>query len=213
MAAGSSGKQLPSSIAVTGGLGSGKSFAATFLTRLSGGEYIDVDQICLKLMEPGAKGWQAFRKVLGCDYFSTDGVLNRPLLRKAIFQDGALRVRVNQLLHPLAREVVLARLRGRRSNSSPLFIVEVPLLFEARWEKDFDKIVVVYSESRVCCERVMKRDGAAVREAEAALAVQWPISEKALRGDYVIDNSGAPANTQLQLMHLARIIFLRPAII
>lgn len=178
-----------------------------FLARASGGRYIDADQVCHELLQPKAKGWRIFKEVFGFDYFLEDMTLNRDLLRRDLFRDEGLRNRVNQLLHPLAREVILGLADKGKSGACPqVNIVEVPLLFEAGWEKDFDRIVVVYSDRRTCFQRLIQRDNITRQEAEAMCASQWPMAEKVLRADHVIDNNGSLVDTELQLLHLARLL-------
>ncbi|OGQ96622.1 MAG: dephospho-CoA kinase, partial [Deltaproteobacteria bacterium RIFOXYD12_FULL_57_12] len=130
-------------IGLTGGIGSGKSLAAAFLARQTGWQYIDADQICRQLVEPEAPGWKLLGDVFGARFFHDDQTLNRTLLRQAIFNDPGLRAQVNSLLHPLARQRVASMVAGRSTAFFPAsgalgtVLVEVPLLFEAGWERDF----------------------------------------------------------------------------
>jgi dephospho-CoA kinase len=85
-------------------------------------------------------------------------------------------------------------------------LVEVPLLFEAGWQDDFDKVVVVYAAEAVCLARICRRDGVSLDEAGKGLYVQMPIKEKVMAADYVIDNSGNWSDTLIQLLHLGEIL-------
>jgi dephospho-CoA kinase len=87
-----------------------------------------------------------------------------------------------------------------------MVIVEVPLLFEAGWQEEFDIIVVVSARPEQCLERLMQRDQVSEAEAAAALAAQWPLAEKVARARYVIDNSGDWAATQQLLLGLAKLL-------
>lgn len=213
-------------VALTGGIGSGKSAAAKFLQRKFDGEYIDADLVCRNLLEKNNSGWQAIVKAFDEKYLAKDQTLDRQALRKDIFRDAILRSQVNSLLHPLVGESITrmtdafkSKAREKSSNmvnkergdisdpsSIKLVLVEVPLLYEAAWEKRFDRTVVVYADRRQCMDRLMKRDWISAQEAKMALSTQFPLEEKALMADHVIDNSGTWSNTCLQLLHLGSIL-------
>ncbi len=77
--------------------------------------------------------------------------------------------------------------------SSPLPpIAVIPLLFEAHWEKNFDIICCVVSERETQISRMMTTRGYTRAEAEARLAAQMPVAEKAAKSHYVIHNDGTP---------------------
>lgn len=200
-------KIRPGVVAVTGSLGSGKSSVARFLARITAGRHIDADQVCRDLMTPQAKGWRAFARTFGPGYFLKDLSVDRPKLRRAIFRNDEMRARLNRLLHPLAREVIWREV-GKEQAAGPgsLIVVEVPLLFETGWNKDFDEIVVVFADERICFERSGRRDGVSLQEIAATFKAQWPLADKVMGGRYVIDNSSNWGNTLLQLQRLARLL-------
>jgi dephospho-CoA kinase len=187
-------------IGITGGMGSGKSAVATLLQKRLHSTFIDADVICRELLAPGAAGWLSFRESFGPAYFNPDQSINRSLLRRLIFSEEEARLRLNRLLHPLAREEI-----GRQMENAPesrCFLVEIPLLYEAGWQAELDRIVVVYACQDRCRKRLMKRDLISEQEAEKAMASQWPLTNKALLADHVIDNSGPWAFTCLQVLRL-----------
>ncbi len=191
-------------IAITGGIGSGKSTASTFLADHYGLPLIDVDLICKNLLLPGEKGWLALKLHFGSTFFKSDGRLDRACLRKALFADETLRQKIDHLLHPLARKEVASQIAKLRS---PFILVEVPLLFEAGWQDDFERIIVVFADNATCCRRIANRDQVSDQEAWQALRAQKPLREKVLMADYVIDNSFCRVFTQLQLVYLAEGLF------
>ena len=196
--------QKPVKIGLTGALGSGKSSVAFFLRDGLAAEYIDADLICRQLLLPHEKGWYALRRTLGQEFFSSDESVDRTRLRQVLFNDDTVRSRINRLLHPLAREEVVARInRIERTAGGPV-VVEVPLLFEAAWEDIFDRIVVVYADCNTCLQRIMRRDGVTLAEAESGLIAQSSLLDKVMLADHVIDNSGPWPDTSLQLLHLRR---------
>ena len=185
-------------IAVTGGMGAGKSFVAGELTKMIGADSVSADSICRDLLAPGQAGYEQLRKQLPSDFFLDDGALNRPYLRKAIFADDILRKKIDDLLHPLVRKELLIRCKRAKKQGQNL-VVEVPLLFEKAWQDDFDATLVVYADDETCLKRIVKRDLVSIEDANEAMASQMPLLEKCKLADSVIDNSGSFSETHNKL--------------
>lgn len=203
-------QERTSAVAVTGGMGSGKSSVAAYLCEVGGARGLNADAVCRRLLEPGEAGWLAVRTAFGERFFSADQRLDRPLLRKVLFEDREFRRQLDTLLHPLARREIASCLEKemrRRSQARQRFVVEIPLYYEAGWEQDFSPVVVVYADNAACLRRIMRRDRISEAEAAKAMAAQMPLSGKALLADHVIDNSGAWADTCLQILHLRNLLW------
>ncbi len=187
-------------IAVTGGIGSGKSRVCNDLAMLCRRPLLDLDMICRDLLDVEAPGWQALKKNIDSCFFAIAGELDRPAFRRAIFKDKLLRRQVDGLLHPLARAEMndrAAQLRG------PVF-VEIPLLFEAGWHRDVDRIVVVYAEQAVRLKRIIRRDRVSEGQARREIQAQACLARKALLAHHLIENSCSWQTTSLQLRHLSK---------
>ncbi|MDG4476926.1 dephospho-CoA kinase [Thiovibrio frasassiensis] len=205
------GQQLHASVvAVTGGMGSGKSSVSAYLCEIGGAQGLNADTICRQLLEPEASGWLAVRQAFGGRFFLPDHSIDRPLLRQVLFADQEFRRELNALLHPLVRKVIsgcIAAELERNPPARPRFVVEVPLLYEAHWEHDFSPVVVTYADATTCLRRIMQRDRINEAEAEKGLAAQMPLPHKALLADHVIDNSGPWSDTCLQILHLRELLW------
>ncbi|MEW6501762.1 MAG: dephospho-CoA kinase [Thermodesulfobacteriota bacterium] len=187
-------------VAITGGIATGKSRVAAYLTELSGAGRLDADEICRDLLRPGEPGWLALRDAIAPAFFLADGQLNRPLLRHHLFADAALRAQVDSLLHPLARVLVLRQAEEwLAAGTYSRLLVEVPLLYEAGWQEDYHRVVVVAADTETCVARLMARDGVSREAALSAMAAQLPLAEKIRRTDLVIDNHGAWGETCRQI--------------
>lgn len=194
-------------IGLTGGIASGKSSVASMLSESLGCERIDADEVCSQLLEPAAEGWRALTGVFGDEYLATDGTIDRQHLRKDLFSDEGFRQKVNDIIHPLVREIVVAAMnRIVEAGRDLQVLVEVPLLYEVRWESLFDTIVVVYADNETCLKRLMNRDRVERAAAEKELLSQWPLAEKVLKADHVIDNSGHLPDTNIQVEQLAELL-------
>lgn len=188
-------------IGITGGIGSGKTTVSRFWSAYSKLPLVDIDQLCRELLEVEMPGWFALKESLGNSFFGSDGQLDRPLLRSAIFDDDDLRCRVNQLIHPLALDL----LNKKTADMGKLVLVDVPLLFEAGWQGQFQHTVMVYADQHSCCRRVTARDNVLPEEASKAIVSQMGSWTKAMLADHVIDNRYGWLCTRVQVAHLARI--------
>ncbi len=193
------------SIAVTGGLGTGKSTVSRILAVALHAELIDTDYLCRRQMQPGEEGFSEFKCIFGEKFLKDDGDINRPLLRQAVFGGGGVKEALESILHPIVRRQVLTR-EKISSAQGKLLIVEVPLLFEVGWQDWFDTSVVVYVPEALCVKRVMARDAMPIEEIEKVLATQMDISKKLEQADFVINNSGTFVSTVLQVTRLAGVL-------
>jgi dephospho-CoA kinase len=150
-------------IALTGGIACGKSLIARYLNEL-GVQTIDADDIVHELV-PEAE---------------------RRRLAKIVFADPAARKALEARLHPLVRARIDRACADARGDF-PLVAI-VPLLFEVQWENDFDIICCVTSDRETQIERMMTTRAYTREEAEARLAAQMPVAEKAAKSHYVIRN-------------------------
>jgi len=190
-------------IAVTGGIGTGKSKVCRFWASCASLPLVDVDQVCAELLGKGNKGWQAIRDEYGGTFFLQDCRIDRKKLRTAIFSDATVRLKVNSLIHPLAFDRIFEMISRCESDT---VIIDVPLLFEASWENHFDSLVVVFADPEICCRRIVSRDGIDPAEAGKTILSQMPLLEKIMLADHVINNSGCWTATILEIVHLAKLI-------
>lgn len=189
-------------IAVTGGIGSGKSRVSRWLAEACNLPLYDADEEVKQLLRSGEQGWRCLRSRLSPEYFGDDGSLLKAKLRRAIFEDDALRHLVEHELHPL----VLDNLLHKISLRCEACLVEVPLLYEAQWQRYFASVLVVYADEAVCRERVMARDGVSEDQVMAAIRAQMPLVQKRSLADYTIDNSGSWLATLKQLEQIKKML-------
>jgi len=157
-------------IALTGGIACGKSLLSKFLNEL-GVETLDADDVVHELLPDPEE-----RRRIAAEVFSN------PEKRRAL----------EAKIHPLVKEKIDQWFEGSgvRGQGSGVKIAVIPLLFEAHWEKNFDIICCVASTRERQIERMTATRGMTLAEAEARLAAQMPVEEKAKRSHYVIHNNG-----------------------
>lgn len=192
-------------IAVTGGLGTGKSTVSKILATALQADLIDTDDLCRRQMQPGEEGFSGFIRIFGEKFLNDDGYIDRLLLRKAVFGGTGVKEKLESVLHPIVRRQVSARQKISSGQGKKL-IVEVPLLFEVGWQDWFDSSVVVYVPEALCIRRVIARDAMEAEEIEMILAAQMEISKKLEKADFVINNSGTFVSSVQQVAWLARLL-------
>ncbi len=188
-------------IAVTGGMGAGKSMVCKALADVIGAISVSADTLCRELLAVGSPGWQAMQESFSATFFLENGQVDRPVLRKAIFSDPAVREKLDALLHPLVRKELFHLFTVAEKKGVDL-VAEVPLLFEKGWQGDFDYTVVVFAADDVCVERVMRRDLVSKDDAQESISSQMPLADKINLCDSVIDNSGPLSETIEQVQQL-----------
>lgn len=188
-------------IAITGGPGSGKSTVARMFREL-GAVVLDADEVAREVVKPGKPAWEELRRIFGPQYFRENGTLNREKLGHLVFQDPEARQRLNAIVHPQVTLELCRRLAELAEQGVELVLVEVPLLFEAGLEKNYDKIIVVDAAPEQQVARLGARDGRPPGEAAGLLKAQWPLWAKKARAHYVVDNRGSPADTEAQVKKL-----------
>ena len=174
-------------IALTGGIACGKSLFAKFLTEL-GIRFIDADDVVHELESPGGTAAPAI-----LDRFCT---LDRTELAKIVFNDANARTDLESILFPLVRDRIAQAIEQSNNrtigNSSLPPIAVIPLLFESHWDADFDIIICIASPAKMQIERMMQTRGYSRTHAEARLAAQMPVAEKAKRSHCVVMNDSTP---------------------
>jgi dephospho-CoA kinase len=186
-------------LGLTGGIACGKSTVADMLKH-RGAIIIDADLIAREVVEPGTPALQKLVQQFGNGILSSDGSLNRKALGNIVFADETKRKELNAILHPSIRQEIKSRMEQYElSEPDKLIIVDIPLLYESGLESMFEQIMVVYVPREIQLERLMKRDGYSLAEAEARLQAQMSIEDKKNLSDVLIDNSSTLEATEAQI--------------
>lgn len=173
------------SIALTGGIGAGKSLVAELFADL-GAICIDSDQLAREVIERGKPGFDEVIARFG-DEILLDGEIDRSKLAAIVFQNADARRDLENIIHPKVRE--LAAKLTSRAGENAVVINEIPLLFETKGQDRFDLVITVEANIEDRRARLLAR-GLKGYEIEKRIAAQATREERESISDFVIENDG-----------------------
>lgn len=171
-------------VGLTGGIGSGKTAASDHFARL-GAAVIDTDLISRELVEPGQPALDEIVDRFGDDILDADGRLDRPLLRKRVFDDPAERHALEAILHPRIRTTMLAR---AEQAEAPYVVLVIPLLIETGQQRLVDRVLLIDVAEAVQRARVAARDRLSIEQVDRILAAQTDRAARLRAADDIICN-------------------------
>lgn len=188
-------------VALTGGIATGKSFVRAEFERL-GVPTIDADALARRAVERGSPGLAAVAARFGPHILDRNGELDRRALAAIVFTDAQARRDLEAIVHPIVRQAIERWLASLDPAIHAFAIADIPLLYEAGRDGDFDDVIVAACDSTTQLRRLMERDGLSETAARQRIAAQRPIGEKVARADHVITTDGTFAETAAQVRTL-----------
>lgn len=174
------------SIAITGGIGSGKTFVSNLLQQ-QGIPIYNADDEAKRLMLSDERIRQDLIHLLGKNVY-VEGILNKPLLASYLFANESNAARINGIVHPRVKEDFLHWLSVHLDKE--IVGLECAILFEAGFEETVDSVVMVYAPESLRIKRAMNRDNATEQQIRARIAAQMNDEEKLCKADFVIYTDG-----------------------
>ncbi len=171
-------------IALTGGIGSGKSTVAAEWVRLGATE-IDADLLAREVVEPGEVGLERLVAELGSQILDETGHLNRTKLAELSFTDPSVRKRVQGILHPLIQALALER---TSANQDSVIVYTIPLFVETQSPLQFDKVVTISCPEEIRVERLLKR-GMTREDAMRRISAQATDKQREELADLIINSN------------------------
>jgi len=176
-------------VGLTGNVASGKSTVLD-LWAAEGVPVVSADELARRAVEPGSEALERVREAFGEGVIAPDGSLDRAAVRELVFRDEAERRRLEAILHPEIAALRDAWTVERAREGEKLVVAEVPLLFEAGLEGEFDVVVLVDAPEEVRLARMVEGRGLNPAEARRVMAAQMDAADKRRRADRVLDNAG-----------------------
>ncbi|OPZ58877.1 MAG: Dephospho-CoA kinase [Deltaproteobacteria bacterium ADurb.Bin510] len=166
------------------------------MLRELGASVVCADEVAHAVSAPGGAAYLGIVQRFGCAVLNADATIDRERLGQVVFGDEQARADLNAITHP----AVFAELfRQAAAATTPVVILDVPLLIETGLHTGLAEVILVYAPPAVQLERLMCRNQLSEAAAQARIASQLPIDEKRASASIVIDNSGDLATTRAQV--------------
>lgn len=185
-------------IGLTGGIGAGKSTVAASFSAL-GVPVIDSDQLAREAVLPGTSALQQIVDQFGPGILLKNGLLNREKLRQEIFKQKSSRLWVENLLHPIIRQLMATELNKL---SAPYCMVQIPLLAGRHPNPLIQRVLLVDAEQTNQLQRVQQRDQLDQETIQSIIDVQPDRQALLAAADDIIKNNGSLQDLQKQVLAL-----------
>ena len=191
-------------IGLTGGIGSGKSTVARTLVAC-GATLVDADAISRAVTAAGGAAVKEIAAQIGDQFVTSDGAMDRDLMRQLAFADASARRRLESIVHPLVSRETLRQYENAVGAGGTCVVFDVPLLVESgRWRQQLDQVLVVDCSEATQVSRVMARNGWPREAVEKVVAGQASRAQRLSAADLCLYNDGLPLDAlDLQVRRLA----------
>jgi dephospho-CoA kinase len=184
-------------VALTGGIGSGKTLAAQFFADL-GAVVVDSDQLARQVIERGSAGFDEVVTRFGDEILSA-GDIDRKKLSEIVFADPTARGDLEAITHPRIRQALAGIVATVPENR--IVINQIPLLAETGGKARFDLVIAITSPDELRYQRLLER-GMKPQEIKSRIAAQVSDAARVAIADYIITNDGNAGNLLRQVEQL-----------
>ena len=187
-------------VALTGNIASGKSTVQKILED-KGFKVFDADKIGHKILENEQK--TIIDAFSGYD-ISENNKISRQKLGKLVFENEVLRKKLESIVHPEIEKEILKIFK--RYEKEEFVFVGIPLLYEAKMDNLFDKIIVICTDENLRIKRIIERDNLSKAEAQNRINSQMPQDKKIKLADFVIENNSDYENLKNEVDKILKLI-------
>lgn len=174
-------------VAVTGGIGSGKSTLSSLFAE-AGALVVSADLLAREAVQPGSTGLEKIVAAVGAEVITDAGELDRKALADIIFSNPDKRSEVEQIIHPIVQQLASEAFTG--ADPGRICVYDLPLITSAADAAPFDVVIVVEADKDVRLRRLEER-GVERPDAERRIAAQISDEERRAWADIVVENNGS----------------------
>jgi len=175
-------------VALTGGIGTGKSTASKILNEL-GAFIFDADKEAKNILKNNETIQSELIAEFGTDIMSGDEKIDNNKLARIAFQDQDHQLRLNSIIHPYVFQEIDKNFDDVLEKSAyDIFVVDAALIYESGADTHMDYIIVITAFLKVRMERALQRETLTRDEILKRMDLQWPEEEKIALADFVIHN-------------------------
>lgn len=192
----------PFVVAVTGGIASGKTSVCDLFYEYFQIETIDTDRLSKEAVAPGSKCLEEIISVFGEKVIDNTKNLNRPLMRKIIFENSSLRRKLENIIHPEVRRLVDSKIEKIKEKYC---LLGIPLLYSRTQDSRINRILVIDCEEKIQIERATARDNLQKEDIERVISSQASRKQRLALADDIISNQGALSELKEQIIELHKL--------
>lgn len=186
-------------IGITGGVGAGKSTVLAYLEKMPETSVYQADLIAYELQLPGRMCYDKITGHFGREILKDDGFIDRNRLASLVFSNDSERMALNALVHPAVNRKIEALIEKETQKGTKVFVLEAALLTEEYYRTILDEIWYIYATEAVRRERLRQIRYYSEEKITGIMQAQASEEEFRKKCDIVIDNSGAFADTVIQI--------------
>ena len=177
-------------VALTGGIGTGKSTASKILNEL-GSFIFDADKEAKNILKNNETIQSEFIAEFGTDIMSGDEKIDNNKLARIAFQDQDYQLKLNSIIHPYVFQQIDKNFdNALEKGTHDIFVVDAALIYESGADTHMDYVIVITALLKVRMERALQRERLTRDEILKRIDLQWPEDEKIALADFVIHNDG-----------------------
>lgn len=189
-------------VGITGSVSSGKTTVTKMFARL-GVRVINTDRITHELLKPSTACSRRVVKSFGPGILAGKRI-DRRKLAAVVFGNASRRRELERIVHPAVRRETVRRIRALKKRNCRLVVVEVPLLFEAGFDRLCDVTIAVTARRGQQIARTVKARPLTRAQVVERIKAQMPLQEKTRRADHVVNNSRSRLYTEKQVRSIYR---------
>lgn len=190
-------------IGITGGIGSGKSLVSDFIKE-NGYTVLLSDLIAKDLMQNDDKIKKQIQKSFGEESYR-EGKLNTKFLAENVFINKKNVEKINSIVHPPTLNLI-EKESNKILQKDNLVFVESALIYEAKFQKMFDHVILIYSERDLRIKRAIDRDKISHQEVENRMQFQLPDEDKKEKASFVIENNSTIEDLKVRVKFILNLL-------
>lgn len=186
-------------LGLTGGIASGKSTVSKYFKSLNV-PLIDADVVAHDVMRAGEPVVREIADAFGAEYILENGEIDRARLGQTVFANPYKRKQLNGIVQGKIRQEIERLIKAELAKEPDLIVLDIPLLYEAKYDYQVDLVMVVYVDGETQKRRLLKRNTDLTEEdVKYRIKSQMPLELKAEKADVIIDNNGTIEETVAQI--------------
>lgn len=185
-------------VAVTGGIATGKTEILRVAEKYNGVETIQADNLAKEIYRPDNPHFGEVVDLLGSDILTEEDVIDLEAVSEKVFSDKELLSRLESIAHPYVGEKLKELIKRYKNRDRRLLLIEIPLLFQSSSVEldSFDRIILVVASKQTRVDRLKERDCLSEETARERVNLQQFPEDAREKSDHVLETEGSLEETR-----------------